>query len=105
MTGALNEAEQKLAEALWGRYRHGADEVLAEVARLFHIRVDEIRSESRRALLVDARAVVAIILRNRAYTAAEIGKILNRADSSVQHLIHRIEADPELRTLAQGLAA
>lgn len=102
---ALTDAETKLAEALWSRYRRGADDVLVEVARLFHVDAGEITGKSQKAVLTDARSVVALILRNRAYTTTEIGLIINRDHSHVSYLCRRIKADPELRVLAEGLAA
>lgn len=101
----LSEAETKLAEALWARYRAKAEEVLVEVARLFEITVGDLVSAKRTAILVDARSVVALILRNRGLTLGEIGVILHRDHSTIYGLCQRIERDHELRALADGLAA
>lgn len=102
----LSESETKLAEALWSRYRQGGEEVIADVARLFHILPVDITGISKRAVFVDARSVVALILRHRAYKFAEIGVMLgNRDHSTIWHLCRRIEADPDLRGLALEMAA
>lgn len=102
----LNEAETKLAEAISGRWWADGAEVIADVASLFRIQPSDITGPSRRALFVDARSVVALIMRNRAYTTAEIGAMLgNRDHSSILNLCRRIEADPDLRGLALEMAA
>lgn len=91
---------------MWGRYKRNAEEVIAAVARLFQIDVAEMVGRGRRAILVDARSVVAIVLHRRGYTLTEIGHYLGYSDhSSIGGLIHRIEADSELRSLADGLVA
>lgn len=106
MTTALQGAELSLAEAMWRRYRRGADDVLEEVARLFQITVPELISGSRRALLVDARSVVAVILRGRDYSWAEIGAILGGRDhSSIIHLVQRVQKDHDLKALADELVS
>lgn len=103
---ALSVAEAKLAEAMWGRYKRTAEDVIADVARLFQIDVADMTGRNRRPLFVDARAVVALILHRRGYTLTEIGHCLGYSDhSSIGGLIHRIEADSELRSLADGLVA
>lgn len=105
MTGALSEAETKLAEALLGRNRRVAVEVLEAVAKLFEITVADLTGPRKRMLVVDARSVVALILRNRGYTLAEIGAVLHRDYSTAYALCKRIERDHELSVLARGLAA
>lgn len=101
----LSEAEQRLAEGLRARSLVDGVKVLEDVARLFEITVEDITGPRRRMLVVDARSVVALVLRNRGYTLAEIGAVLHRDYSTVYGLCKRIEADYELRSLVTGLAA
>lgn len=101
----LTEAEQKLAEALWARYKRDAEEVLEAVARLFEIKVADLVGPVRRAILVDARSVCALILRSRGLTLSEIGHLLHRDHSSIHALCQRIEGNRELKALADGLAS
>jgi chromosomal replication initiation ATPase DnaA len=75
------------------------------VAELFKIAVADLIGPRKKAILVDARSVVALILRNRGLTLAEIGHLLHRDYSSISYLCARIERDHDLKALAEGLVA
>lgn len=77
--------------------------MVREVARIFGVGEDCIYSESRLARLVDARTVIAMALRRRAWTFEEIGRLLNRNYSTIQHLVERGERMDDLRPLAREL--
>lgn len=101
----LSEAEQRLADVLRERYRGDASDVIEDVARLFGVEAGALRSKTRTAILVDARSVVALVLRHRGFTVMQIGRCLNRDHSTISHLCKRIERDRALRSLVEELAA
>lgn len=69
-----------------------ATDVLAYVARQFRISPEDVRSKSRRKYLVDARVVVAKIMRDRSMSYPTIAKFLGRKDhASIINLVGNFE--------------
>jgi chromosomal replication initiation ATPase DnaA len=103
----LSEAERAFAVEVAKRTElpSGGPEIVAAVAELFGCTVEDIRGESRVSRLVDARSVIVYLLRGRGWTFAQSGTVINRTDSTTQHLIERITKSLELRRLANGIAA
>lgn len=103
----LSEAERAFAVEVAKRTElpPGGPEIVAEVAELFACTVDDICGESKVSRLVDARSVIVYLLRQRGWTFAQSGTVINRTDSTTQHLIERITKSIELRRLANGIAA
>lgn len=103
----LTEHERAVAEAIALRTRpvsHG-EAVLAQVAAIFDITIEEIKGPSRYMRYVDARAVITYILRERGWLQHEVGGLLNRDHSTINNLEKRLANDFELRRLARELAS
>lgn len=103
----LSEGERRLAEAIAARSksRTEGDALVAEVAQIFDVTVEAIKSESRLRRLVDARSVIATLLRDRNWTLEEIGDLLQRDHSTVCNLEQRLRTVPELRSISRELEA
>lgn len=103
----LTEHERRIAEMVAARHRLPADaeQVAQAVAELFGVDLDRLRGDSRKAYVTDARTVVVYLLAQRNLTHAQIGLVLNRDGSTINHYMQRMNADFELRKLAREMAA
>lgn len=103
----LTEHEQRIAEAIAGRTRpvSQGESLIAQVAAIFDISVEQIKGPNRNVRLVDARSVIAYILRERGWLQHEIGGLLNRNHATVGNLEKRIANDFDLKRLAKELVA
>ena len=98
----MDEHELRVATAMAARYRRDQGEpLLEEVAGIFGVSVASLRKKDRRAVLADARAVVAFLLRERGWTLMEIAGLLERDHSTVHHLIRRVKRSWELQAMAK----
>ena len=104
--GSFTEHELRIAQAFAERHdRHRllAEGMRREVAAMFGLGVDDLTGKKRRSDIVDARSVLVYILRERAFTYAEIGRLLNRDYSTIYYLERRIALDFELLRLAEEI--
>jgi len=69
-----------------------AEHIVSSVCNRFGITRNELRSQSRKAYLVDARQTCALALRKFGCTYEYIGNVINRKDhTTIMHLIkHRM---------------
>jgi chromosomal replication initiation ATPase DnaA len=103
----LTEHERRVAEAIAARTHH-PDEgraLMAEIASIFSVSLDDMLSTKRGLAIVDARSVTTYILRERGWTNVEIGRLMRRDNATIWHWEQRIAKDFTLRRLAQELAA
>lgn len=67
-------------------------EIMKEVAERFGITIDDLRSRSRMARLVDARAVTAFILtRHLGLSTTEAGRMMHRDHGTIIHYVSKVE--------------
>lgn len=76
-------------------------ELLTGVAEAFDVPLDEVLTNSRVVELVEARWVIAYVLRtNRRMSLSAIGRRLGRDHTTVMHGLREIEKRPDLVSLA-----
>jgi chromosomal replication initiation ATPase DnaA len=77
------------------------DELLSNVAEAFALPPEEVLTNSRVVELVEARWVIAYVLRtNRRMSLPAIGRRLGRDHTTVMHGLREIEKRPDLVSLA-----
>lgn len=95
-------AIQKVADK---HYRYATCEALiAEVARIFEVSVEEIRGTSKSTRLTDARTVISFALLQRGISCKDIASHLNRDHSTISHHSRRAMKLIDLRVMAEALA-
>jgi chromosomal replication initiation ATPase DnaA len=91
-------ARRQAFEALTERKNYAQSEVLAEVCKLFGCTIEDFKDRhNKKALLVDARTVAAVLLRDRGLSFPVIGKLMDRDHTSIVYLMQRFPARAENR--------
>lgn len=74
-----------------------ADLVMTEVARGFHVTVDDMVGDSRQRVIVTARACAMAVIREATdLSFPDIGRLFERDHTTVMHHVGRVMADPVL---------
>lgn len=72
-----------------GYHRRAANDLVASVAKDFGVLAPELRGRGNMKNYVDARSVVAVLLRARGWSYPQIGRLLDRDHSTVINLCRR----------------
>lgn len=80
-----------------------ATKVVAEVAELFGVTVEQIKSPSRRADLVDARTAIVVALLSRGLGTTFIAKAIGRDHSSIYLYRDRARGLSALREIVRSI--
>lgn len=107
MVAELTEREIAAAMKVAARtdFIDGGRGIVSEVAAIFRIGEDCIYGQSRVRRIVDARTVIACVLRQRGWTFDQIGELLNRDHTTILNLERRAWTDRDLAILSRELAS
>ena len=91
-------ARREAFEALVERKNYAQNDVLAEVCKLFGCTIEDLKDrDNKKALLIDARTVAAVLLRDKGLSFPVIGRLMDRDHTSIIYLMQRFPKRAEKR--------
>lgn len=102
----LSQAEAHAVQQLATKHAFDeadVDELVHEVAGMFGLTVEKIRSAARRADVLDARTVIVVTLLSRGVGATTVGRAINRHHSCTYFYRDRARGMNALRELARTI--